>query len=215
MVNKTILSVFFSLIFILFSLAGCSSKKEVSVVQRDPSLAISCIGVLPVHIKKAEQSAVSFSEAKNLQEGAFILNQLVRSELSGRQEFRFVNEAQVRNLQPQNGSTEMSMLQSLAEQLSCNAMLEISLERYIDRVGGEYTAKTPASVAFQYNLYEMNHGRVLCHGRYSEVQKSLMENLYNWKLANSRGFKWITADQLMHEGLKEKFSQCSYLVDIE
>ncbi len=195
--------------------SGCSSKKETTPVPRDPSLAISCVGVLPVQITNAEQNSISFSGAKQVQEGAFILNNIIRNELSGKKEFRFVSQSQLSSVQTSQGSSGMQQLKAVAEQLSCNAMLEVKIERYFDRVGGEYTAKSPASVAFQYRLYEMSQGRVLCHGRFDEVQQSFMENLYNWKRASNRGLKWITAEQLLGEGVKEKFSECSYLSDSE
>ena len=40
-----------------------------------------------------------------------------------------------------------------------------------------------------------------------------MENLLSLGNASSRGFSWITAEQLMREGLKERLDQCGYFLD--
>ena len=54
---------------------------------------------------------------------------------------------------------------------------------------------------------------MLCHGRFDERQQSVMENLLSLGKASSRGFSWITAEQLMREGLKERLDQCGYFLD--
>jgi hypothetical protein len=89
------------------------------------------------------------------------------------------------------------------------------LRRYKDRVGGQYTAKEPASVAFDFRLIAIPEGAVLCSGTFDEVQKSVMENLFNIKAATERGFTWVTAEQLMREGLRARFEKCSYLSNEE
>jgi len=42
-----------------------------------------------------------------------------------------------------------------------------------------------------------------------------MENLFNIKAATERGFTWVTAEQLMREGMWDRFEKCSYLSDEE
>ncbi len=103
----------------------------------------------------------------------------------------------------------------IADRLSCNTVLETTLRRYKDRVGGQYTAKNPASVAFDFRLIAIPEGVVLCSGTFDEVQQSVMENLYNFKSATERGFTWVTAEQLMREGLRARFSECPYLAEDE
>lgn len=194
---------------LLIGLSGCSQKQAQKPAVKDPHVAISCIGVMPVQPSAENESGLAYAQAKQLQDGAAVMDALIKKELAGRNEFRFAHSAQAYNLDV--GGNPFSRLQKVAEQLSCNAMLEITLNRYVDRVGGEYTAKDPAAVAFHYKLYAMDQGRVLCSGRFEEVQQSLMENLYNWKRASKRGFTWITSEELLLEGIREKFSQCPYL----
>jgi uncharacterized protein (DUF2237 family) len=99
----------------------------------------------------------------------------------------------------------------IAAQQGCNAVLETTLSRYSERVGGDYGVKQPAAVTFAYKLYETGEGRVLCHGRFDEQQQSLMENLLALPKTKSRGLVWLTAEELARDGLKEKLGQCSYL----
>ncbi len=192
-------------------LSACSKKQSETVVPKDPSLAISCIGVLPVETVVNSESGMSVTQMKQLKDGALVLDSLLRKQFAGVGDFRFTNTRHVFDLEDANNEKTLEMLSKVAEQLSCNAVLAVHVERYVDRVGGEYTAKEPASVAFQYKLYEMDHGKVICQGRFDEVQQSLMENMYNWNRVSSRGFKWVTAEALLTEGLEEKFSQCAYL----
>lgn len=198
---------------LLIGLSGCSQKQVQKPVVKDLNAAISCIGVMPVQPSAENESGLAYAQAKQLKDGSAIMDALIKKELAGRNEFRFAHSTQAYDIDV--GGNPFARLQKVAEQLSCNAMLEVTLNRYVDRVGGEYTAKDPASVAFHYKLYDMDQGRVLCSGRFDEVQQSLMENLYNWKRASKRGFTWITSEELLLEGIREKFSQCPYLADPE
>lgn len=197
----------------MFLFAGCAKKPEQKPVPRDPGLAISCIGVMPVQPAVDVTSAMSFAKAKQLKEGATIMDALLKKEFAGRSDLRFASAAQMYGIDVDGAGSELGRLQEIAEQMSCNAILEISISRFSDRIGGKYTAKDPASVAFQYRLYEVREGTILCQGSFDEVQQSLMENIYNWKSAKNRGFTWITSEQLLQEGIHEKFSQCGYLLE--
>lgn len=196
----------------LLLVAGCGGKKADPVVPKDPSIAISCIGVLPARTTVDFDRTVSVTQAKQLKEGARMLDQLLRQELSSVDTFRFVSPATVSGLESNNQGNGLERAQAIGAHLSCNALLETTISRYADRVGSQYSAEEPASVAFEYTLYEVEKGRVLCQGQFDEIQKSVMENLYNWSRASSRGFKWITAEQMLREGVHDKFSRCSYLV---
>ncbi|MCI5146868.1 MAG: hypothetical protein D3923_15420, partial [Candidatus Electrothrix sp. AR3] len=108
--------------------------------------------------------------------------------------------------------TPLQQAVAAAERLSCNAVLEISLSRYKERVGGKYTAKEPASVAFNYRLLAMPEGTALCRGSFDQEQQSLLANLLHFKAGAEHGFTWITADQLLSQGVKNRLDECSYLV---
>ena len=117
---------------------------------------------------------------------------------------------------PGTGSNEgavnkLEAARRIAAQQGCNTILETTLSRYNERVGGDYGVKQPAAVTFAYKLYEVGEGRVLCHGRFDEQQQSVMENLLALPKAQSRGLTWLTAEELARDGLQERLGQCSYL----
>jgi len=197
-------------VFLLLPIAGCG-KKGSAPVNPEPQVTVSCIGVLPARSVVDYDDTVSFARAKRLQEGTQLMNRLLRQHFQGNSRIRFVNDDQVAGLIGSGSETTLELHRKIAAQVSCNAILEVTLREYADRVGGQYSASRPASVAFDYRLIETGNGAVLCRGTFEEEQKSLMENLYNLKTASRRGFTWITGEQLMQEGLAERFSECSYL----
>ncbi len=195
----------------LFLFSGCASQQAQEPVPRDPDLAVTCIGVMPVRTAVDYDDSLSFAEAKQLKEGAAVLDGLLRKQLAGRDEFRYVTAEQVYGIENSIEGGFVEELKAVGNLLSCNVMLQIEVSRYVDRIGSEYTAKDPASVTFEYKLVDIEHNQVLCHGRFEETQQYVLDNLFKLKQASKRGFTFVTAPELMQEGLEEKFSQCGYL----
>lgn len=197
----------------LLLVAGCSGKTSEPVVQKDPDIALSCIGVLPVQTTVEFDRAVSKAEANKLKEGGRVLGHLIQQQLSDTENIRYISADKIAGIETSSKGNGLERAREIGSRVSCNALLETTISKYSDRVGSEYSVDKPAAVAFEYTLYELDKGRVLCQGQFDEVQKSVMENLYNWNRASGRGFKWVAAEQLLREGLKAKFSKCSYLMD--
>ncbi|MFP7755069.1 hypothetical protein ACLG6S_10555 [Thermodesulfobacteriota bacterium B35] len=195
---------------LLLSLAGCSAKQETEKPQ-EPAVAVTCIAVLPAASVVNYDETISFAEARKLQKGIQVLDRLLQEQLAGRKDIRFVSDSQLYGMEGTLSENFLVQARKIAHRFSCNAVLETTLWRYSERVGGRYTAKEPASVTFEYRLVATDNGSVLCQGRYDEVQKSVLENLYNLRKARERGFTWVTAEELLREGLRDKFDQCSYL----
>jgi hypothetical protein len=109
--------------------------------------------------------------------------------------------------------TNRQLIQVAGEKLNCTKALQITLERYRERLGDEYSATDPATLAFEYQLINLADGKVLCFGQYDETQKPVSENVLDIGQAFKRGFKWITIADLTKEALKRKFTSCPGLVD--
>ena len=193
--------------------AGCAAQEKTGPTAKAPDVAVSCIAVLPVRAAVDMDEPMTGAETKNLENGAAILDGLLKEALRNRKDVRFLSARQVESVTGAGEPAGIEQGRSLAGQVSCNAILETTLSRYEHRVGGQYGVKEPAAVTFDYRLYEVEGGRVLCHGRFDEEQQSVMETLLTLGKASSRGFSWITAEQLMREGLKEKLDQCGYFLD--
>lgn len=203
------------LLSLLLLSVGCSKKIDTSPASQVPDYAVTCIGVLPVAIADNFDEIVSAAEKKQLQNGVQVLNELLKQQFISRPDVRLVSDGQISGMDENLPAQPLARARVVADRLSCNTVLETTLRRYKDRVGGKYTAKDPASVAFDFRLIAIPEGTVLCSGTFDEVQQSVMENLFNFKSATERGFTWVTAEQLMREGLRARFSECPYLTEDE
>ena len=195
-------------------MGGCAGRDENAATTPGPEIKVACIGVLPVYPVIDADETLSQAEIKNLNEGSQAMNGLLKEALGGKSGIRFVSTQQMNALTGTSGKfSGLDGARQLGHQVGCNVLLETNLSRYDDRVGGQYGVKESAAVTFDYKLYEVGEGRVLCHGRFDEKQQSVMENLLNLNKASSRGFSWVTAEELMREGLKDRLNQCSYFSD--
>ncbi|HHD56827.1 MAG TPA: hypothetical protein ENK89_04020 [Desulfobulbaceae bacterium] len=193
-------------------ISGCGNKEKSAVIAKNPDIVLSCIGVLPVTVKVDNaQSDQAVANGKELQDGVLVMDKLLQKQFMAREDIRFISSAQMNGLEEGDTEDALSTARKAAGFLSCNGILQVTLHRYRQRVGGKYTASVPASVAFSYRLIDVNSTTVLCSGRFDETQQSVMANLYTFNSARKRGFTWITAEELAREGMQEKFHECPYL----
>ena len=106
-------------------------------------------------------------------------------------------------LQRKVNPSELKILKSFGKDLDADAILYGKLYRFRERVGSEYAAKSPASVAFSLILVRVSDGRVLWRYSFDQTQQALTENLFNWKFYKSEGMRWVTAEELAAYGLKQ------------
>jgi hypothetical protein len=139
-----------------------------------------------------------------LQDGVQILNVLLREQLKNTANLVLSPQPRLRPSRNRAEPKADPYQELVAKRFSCNLILETTLTQYDHRIGGQFGAKEPAAVTFSYKLHESGTGRVLCHGRFEERQQSVMENLLALGKARSRGLTWITAEEMLREGLKGK-----------
>jgi hypothetical protein len=191
--------------------AGCAQKEGPASVATDPGVAISCIAVMPVQPSGDYEEIISPAEKRILKDGSLVMDGLLKQYLTGKANVRFVDQGQGAAKKTDGVANNLANARRIADQFKCNAVLETTLSQYADRVGGPYGAKDPAAVTFAYKLYETGSGKVICHGRFDEKQQSVMDNLLTLPKAQNRGMTWLTAEELLREGVKERLGQCSYL----
>ncbi|PIE56646.1 MAG: hypothetical protein CSA34_03275 [Desulfobulbus propionicus] len=195
----------------VFFLLSCSGAGSRDLLPADPQLSLSCIGVLPVARTVDYDGNLTSGNAENLKNGRQIMDQLYEQYFRANAHIRFVSDAQVEGLDVALAGNALEQFRAIADRLSCNAVLETTLLAYKDRAGGEYSVKDPARVGFTYRLVETRGGRTLCSATFEETQQSLMENLFTLGKATSRGFRWVTAEELLREGIQQKLGECPYL----
>lgn len=185
--------------------AGCAEHEGLApVAAPEPEIALSCIAVMPVQTVVDADNPMSLADEKSLKDGSQIMNGLLKQQLAENVKARFIPEGQAQGKGQAN-------VQQIAGSTKCNAVLETTLSRYKERVGSQYGVQDSAAVTFAYKLYEVSSGRVLCHGRFDEKQQPLMDNLLTLPKTKSRGLGWLSAEELLRDGMQERLGQCLYL----
>ena len=141
------------------------------------------------------------------------LARLIYQVMSGLPNWQIVSESETREVsQMIAASSEPARLRQLGEAVYADAVLVGRVRRFRERVGDEWGVKTPASVAFVLDLVDVRRGDVIWSASFDETQKSLSENIFAIGDISERGVRWLTAEQLAHEGVKKAIAQLHLLI---
>jgi hypothetical protein len=99
----------------------------------------------------------------------------------------------------------LAVLKKVGAELQADVIAVGYIYRYTERVGYDFSAERPASVAFEIHLLNVKDGSTIWHGVFDKTQKSLMENVYQAPSFFKGGGKWLTASQLAKQGIDEIF----------
>ncbi len=193
-------------------LASCSGKRAGHENTVDTEVEkLNCLVVMPTRTTVATTKDMKYANAEALEKGAGFLDSIIADELNGSQVSRIIAAEQVAGMPTEVSGGNLGMLKAIGGKLNCNAIFVPTVQRYKQRVGGEYAVDSPASAAFEMRLIDVNSGSVFWAATFSETQESLLNNLFSFDKAKSRGFKWITVEELVRQGVQERLSQCPYL----
>lgn len=78
---------------------------------------------------------------------------------------------------------------------------------YQDRIGGSLGVEKPASVTVYFFLIDVKKQALAGKYYYDETQKSLSQNLLDADKFFARGGKWVTADDLVREAVREALKE--------
>ncbi len=195
------------------TLSACGLKQMLPTEQerQDAQVKVPCIIVLPVETTVNKDASISYSDAAVLESGAGFMDSVIAEELIGRNNVRVLSERQLTSLIPGDSASQLTLIRNIGSQLKCGAVLITSLIDYQQRQGGSYGAESPASATFTMKLVNTRDGSVVWQSMFKETQQSLMSNLLSFSKAESRGFKWITVENLVRQGIVEKIEECPYL----
>jgi hypothetical protein len=141
-------------------------------------------------------------------EPVVLLSDLVYSTVAALPNWQIVSDREVREvlaLVPLGA--ELGRVRRLGEMVYADGILSARVLRFRERVGEEWGAKSPASVAFVVDLWDVKRGDIIWSGQFDETQKPLSENIFALGEFAQRGAKWLTADELTHEGVKKAVGQ--------
>ncbi|GAB4342661.1 MAG: hypothetical protein Kow0089_17900 [Desulfobulbaceae bacterium] len=191
----------------LILLPGCARKSVESAQDRSEGALTGCVAVLPAATTMAGGSVPLFMPAdKSARHALQVMNEILSKELGGRENIRFSGLERVSSLNLTGGENQLDIARMVGKQMQCSMALETIVKRFDERVGTRYSVESPASVAFEMRLIGLETGSILWSAKFDETQKSVMENILDFGKARTRGFVWITAEELMREGVRSKLA---------
>ncbi len=90
---------------------------------------------------------------------------------------------------------------ALGKKLAADGVLYGTLTRYRERVGFEYSAQTPAAVAFTLKFVDEHSGQVVWSAKYARAQKALSENIFDLPHFIANKGRWVRAHDIAKEGV--------------
>ncbi|MSP38521.1 MAG: hypothetical protein EXR70_08530 [Deltaproteobacteria bacterium] len=141
------------------------------------------------------------------------LARLVHSAMAGLPNWQIVSENEVREMgQGLPADGEVSRLRKIGEMVYADAVMIGRVQRFRERVGDEWGAKSPASVTFVLELVDIRRGDVIWSVQFDETQKFLSENIFALGDISLRGVRWLSADELAQEGVKKAIGQLHQII---
>ena len=137
-----------------------------------------------------------------------ILNNPLYSTMAALPDWHIVSDREVREvgaLVPQGDARTRA--KKLGELVYADAVIFGQVLRYHERVGEEWGAKSPASVAFVLDLWDVRRGDLIWSGSFDETQRPLSDNILAIGEFTQRGGKWLRAEELALEGIKKAVNQ--------
>ncbi len=193
---------------VLVSCAGPQKKRS----SGDDITPLACVVVVPTTTPYTEQGdTISMATEEDLQEGAAFVDGVVLEELSNSKVDTVIETAQLRLQLEDIEGGRRGVLREIGREAQCDFVLMTVLTDFRQRQGGEYAVDEPASAAFEMRLFDAATGTNLWNAAFNETQASLLSNLFSFNKAQKRGFKWITVEELITQGIIDKLQECPYL----
>lgn len=202
-------SLFLSTLTALILLSGCA--RTTAQVQPQELLPVKTILVLPVEIMTAGQSGRTPKEAQQLEKGQKIVDTVLAEYFAGREDIALLTAGQRDSLDKDMTRCRTTAAVTICRTNKADAVFLCTLQRFTEREGSQYSIVSPASVVFDYKLIHAETGQILCSGIFNETQQPLLADIFQFFKKAKRGVKWLSAEELARDGIKQKISDCAYL----
>jgi hypothetical protein len=174
------------------------------------------IAVLPPNDSPAARptTPAGSTEPKNPErDAAETLAKIVYSAMAAMPNWQIVSDAEVREVsQPLSVANDSARVRQIGEMVYADAVIIPRVRRFRERVGDEWGAKSPASVAFVLELIDVRRGDIIWHASFDETQKSLSENIFALGDIGTRGVRWLSAEQLAQDGVRKAVGQLHEII---
>jgi len=198
---------------LLLWLSSCSSfsGKGSGEQVKTPIEPLRCIAVLPASTSVGKDDTIKYDDARALERGASLATAVMAGELVDKPKVRVLSAEQVTTLVPEISGGISGTIAVLGKKLNCDGVLTTTVGRFKQRQGGEYASDSPASATFSMTLRHAPSGRILWSADFKETQQSFLSNILSFDKAQNRSFKWISVEELLEQGIKERLADCPYL----
>lgn len=193
---------------LLSILGACSGKSGQTASQSDQGgRSLNSVVILP-----AEAAQGDGANAADLLKGAGFVDLKIAELTKDYANVRALTPGQVDDLMDEDNTDNTSdVITHLHKVLHCDAVMTITVHRYRQRQGGDLAADSPASASFEIRLIDAKTKAVLWSADFDETQESLLSNILTFNKAQSRGFKWVTVETLVSQGLQDRLADCPFL----
>ena len=177
-----------------------------------PMQPVTSIVVLPSQLDRVSRTETKDKKLRSrLEAGTVWADTVLHKDLADNPKVRFLSTSQFDDFEAGATGGFSSIIADIGRQMQSQAVLVLTMHRYNQRQGGAYAVDEPASASFDIRIYETASQRVLWSSQFDEKQQSLLSNVLTFGKAQSRGFKWITVEDLVAQGIKERLKGCPYL----
>lgn len=194
----------------MFLLASCASNQGGSD-EKVRLIPLQCIAVPPAGTSANSDRTIAKDQVKELEAGAEFVSKVMADQLAANPKVKILTAAQAASLVPEVSGGFSGSISHLGRAVQCDGVLLTTVHRFKERQGSEMAVDEPASAALQLVLYHTGDGAVLWSSEFRETQESFLENILSYNKMQGRGFKWITVEELVQEGVRDRLAQCPYL----
>ena len=206
-ITSILIVAFFCSVFFSACMGKSGEQAEEKTVTLQP-----LTGVVVMPTVMAEKAMNSVRKGTSTPESvAGFVDGVVGAELGKDNKVLMVTEGKLDALLTDAAGGRLAQMKTLGAKLNANAVLEVTVTRFHERDGSDLSVNSPASAAFEMVLTHVDTGMVLWAASFDETQEALSSNLLTLGKVKSRGFKWITVEDLVRQGLKERLADCPYL----
>lgn len=160
--------------------------------------------------------SLSSADTPSQKDHSDILARQIYSAMASLPNWQIVADTEVQQVEQTSPSAVgAGRLKQLGELVFADAVLVGRMQRFRERVGDEWGARSPASVAFVLDLVDVRRGDIIWTARFDETQKPLSENIFAISQISQRGIRWLSAEQLAQAGVKQAIDQLHQILTRE
>jgi hypothetical protein len=155
-------------------------------------------------------SGATYFGGKIVKGGEKIVEELFIEKLKNFREIEIIPQEKVEGIYQRVRAESLKMSQveiikKVGAELSADLIVVGHVFRYVERIGYDYSAEKPASVAFEIIFVNPQNGSTIWRGVFDKTQKSLMEDVLQIASFYKGGGKWLTASELTRQGMDQAF----------